>query len=111
MLEAGLRAESMRQKAIANNMANLRTPGYRRLGVKFEELLEKAISSGSKLDLKELEPELYQPKNTAVKSDGNDVNLEAEIGELVKNSLRHKAMIRLLYKKYSQIEQAITTSR
>jgi len=38
-LEAGIRTESLRQKAIASNIANLETPGYRRLGVKFEELL------------------------------------------------------------------------
>ncbi len=36
-LEAGLRAESLRQKAIANNVANLKTNGYRTVDVKFEE--------------------------------------------------------------------------
>jgi flagellar basal-body rod protein FlgB len=50
---------------------------------------------------------LYQPKNTAVNPNGNDVNLENEIGEMVKNSLRYKAFIRLMNKKFSQIEAAI----
>ncbi len=111
LLEAGLRAEAMRQQAIANNIANMRTPGYRRLDVKFEELLAKAMESGDLGDLEDLEefvPQMYRPKNTAVKPDGNDVNLEVEVGELVKNALRHKALIRLLNKKYSQIDNAIT---
>jgi flagellar basal-body rod protein FlgB len=107
LIEAGLRTEGLRQRTIANNAANLQTPGYRRLDVKFEQLLSKAIESGGELDLEEIEPEIYQPKNTAVKSDGNDVNLEVEVGELVKNSIRQKAFVRLLGKKYSQIDQAI----
>ena len=107
LLEAGIRAESLRQRAIANNVANLETPGYRRVDVKFEELLNKALVSSGEVDLKEVEPQIYQPKQTPVKSNGNDVNLETEVGQMVKNTLRHKAYIRLLNKKYHQIELAI----
>ncbi len=35
ILEAGIRAESLRQKAIANNVANLQTPEYRRVDDKY----------------------------------------------------------------------------
>ena len=38
VVEAGIKAESLRQKTIANNVANLQTPGYRRVDVKFKEL-------------------------------------------------------------------------
>ncbi len=107
ILEAGIRAESFRQKAIANNVANLETPGYRRIDVKFEELLAKALDSPGSVDLSEIEPLIYQPKKTPVKSNGNDVNLETEVGEMVKNTLRHKAYIRLLQKKYRQMELAM----
>ena len=69
--------------------------------------LAKVIKSGKAGDLEELEAELYQPKNTAVKANGNDVNLEVEVGELVKNSIRQKAFIRILNKKYDQINDAI----
>ena len=109
LIEAGLRAEALRQQAIANNVANLQTPGYRRLDVKFKRLLVKALESGGEFDIEEFEPEVYQPKNTAVKPNGNDVNLENEVGEMVKNSLRQKALIRLLNKKYSQIDQAVNS--
>ncbi len=102
-LEAGIKAEGIRQKAIANNVANLETPGYRRIDVKFEELLAKALDSSGAADLSEIEAQIYQPKETQVKSNGNDVNLEAEVGHMVKNTLRHKAYIRLLTKKYKQM--------
>jgi flagellar basal-body rod protein FlgB len=106
-LEAGLRAENLRQKAIANNVANLRTPKYRRIDVKFEELLAKALNSPGRINLNEVEPQIYQPKKTPLKSNGNDVNFETEVGRMVKNTLRHKTYIRLMNKKYSQIELAM----
>ncbi len=106
-LEAGIKAEGLRQKAIANNVANLETPGYRRIDVKFEELLAKALDSSGSVDMSEIEGQIYQPDETPVKSNGNDVNMEVEVGEMVKNTLRHKAYIRLLYKKYQQMELAM----
>jgi flagellar basal-body rod protein FlgB len=109
LLEAGIRAESLRQKTIGSNVANLETPGYRRVDVKFEELLDKALNSAGTVDLSEIEPQIHQPKQTPVKSNGNDVNLETEVGEMVKNTLRHKAYIRVLNKKYRQIELALNT--
>jgi flagellar basal-body rod protein FlgB len=109
LLESGIKAETLRQKAISNNIANLQTPGYRRLGVNFENLLNKAMESGDveKVDLEDIKAELYQPKNTAVNANGNDVNPETEIGDLVNNSIRYRAFIKLLAKKYAQIDDAI----
>ncbi len=107
LLEAGIKAEGLRQKTIASNMANIETPGYRRLDVKFEELLAKALTSSGGVDLDKLEPEIHQPRNTPVRPNGNDVNMEAEVGSLVKNTLRHTAYVRLLAKRFSQIEAAI----
>lgn len=107
LIEAGIRAESLRQKAIANNVANLETPGYRRIDVKFEELLAKSLDSSGSVDLSKLEPQIYRPKQTPVKSNGNDVSLESEVGEMIKNSLRYTTYIRLLNKKYRGIELVI----
>ena len=110
-LEAGIRAEILRQKAIANNIANLETPGYRRIGVKFEELLARALDSSGAADLSEIEAQIHQLNTTPVKSNGNDVNLEVEVGEMVKNTLRHKVYIRVLSKKYRQMELAMNIGK
>jgi len=107
VLDVAIKAEGLRQKAIANNVANMKTPGYRRVDVEFEQLFEKALESDGSVDLREIEPLLYQPENTPVKSNGNDVTLEIEVGEMVKNSLRHKIFVRVLNKKYKQMEAAI----
>lgn len=108
LIEAGIKAEGLRQKAIANNVANMETPGYRRIDVKFEEVLAKSLESSGSVDLNEIEPKIYQPKDTPVKSNGNDVGLENEVGEMIKNSLRYQTYIRLLNKRYKQIEMAIS---
>ena len=107
LLEAGIRAEGLRQNTIASNVANIETPGYRRLDVKFEDLLAKALAASGPVDLDNLEPEIYKPGNTPVKANGNDVSMEAEVGQMVENSLRQAAYVRLLRKKFSQIEAAV----
>jgi len=105
-IQTGIKAEGLRRKAIAGNIANLETPGYRSIGVRFEQLLEEVIQGKAKLE--EIEPELKQLNQTPVKHNGNDVNLEAEIGKMIENDLRHGVLVRVLRKKYEQMEQAIS---
>ncbi len=107
LIEAGIRAESLRQKTIANNVANSETPGYRRVDVRFEELLARCLRSSGQADLSKLEPEIYRPMQTPVKSNGNDVSFEVEVGQMIKNAIRHKAYVRILDKKYKQMDLAI----
>jgi flagellar basal-body rod protein FlgB len=108
LLQAGIKVEGLRQQAISSNIANMETPGYHRIAVRFEEALSEAIESpSSSANVRDIEPELYVPHNTTVKSNGNDVSLDVEIGELVKNSLRHTAYVRLLRQKFGQIQEAI----
>ena len=106
-IEAGIKAEGLRQRAISNNIANLETPGYRRIDVKFEELLAKCLESGDTADLQKMVPQLYQPQQTPIKENGNDVSYEAEVGEMIKNTIRHKAFIRVLNQKYKQLTLAM----
>jgi len=107
ILELGLKASGLRGKAIASNIANLETPGYRRKQVRFEDALQKAIDCGRKDRLKNAAPELFEPQTNAPGSNGNDVILDQEIGELVKNSAKRKAYIRLLKRYYDQVDMAI----
>ena len=107
LLNAGIQVENYRQKALANNFANFETPGYRRVDVKFKELLDACSGSSDARSLSGAEPEFYEPKVTPLKADGNDFKIDFEVGQMVKNSLRHKAYVRLLNKKYSQLELAM----
>lgn len=106
-LHAGINAESMRQSVIANNMANMNTKGYRKFDIKFEEAFAKIIDNDEDINPNDIEVELTQPKNTPINAQGNDVNIHAEVGALVKNTIRHKAFVRILAKKYAQYELAM----
>lgn len=108
LLEAGIRAEELRQRTIAGNMANVETPGYHRLDVRFEQSLAKALSSAGRIDPDALDAEVYQPNDPPLRANGNNVSMEAEIGDLVKNSLRYATYIKILRKKFSQIEAALS---
>jgi flagellar basal-body rod protein FlgB len=110
LLQSGLKAETLRQKAIAGNVANMETPGYRRADVRFEELLAKALQSSDDEDV-DIAPEIFQPRQTPVKANGNDVNLETEVGKMVENTLKQTAYVRLLNKKFQQYQLAIDTSK
>ena len=109
LINAGVRAENLRQKAISSNFANLETPGYRRVDVTFKELLDACSGKSESGEISNAEPELYEPRDTPIDADGNDLTLEAEVGHMIKNSLRHKTYVRLLSRKYAQIELAIGT--
>lgn len=108
LLEAGIRAEELRQRTIAGNIANIETPGYHRVDVRFEQSLAKALKSPGRLNPDSLEAKTYQPDDPPLRSNGNNVSMEAEIGDMVKNSLRYSTYIRVLRKKFSQIETAIS---
>jgi flagellar basal-body rod protein FlgB len=107
LLEAGVKAEGVRQKAIANNIANLNTPGFRRSDIKFQDILAKMIKSEGPIDSSKLEPEFFQPKTTLLDVTGNDVSLDTEVGEMIKNTSMHSAYTLLIKKKYEQMKAAI----
>jgi flagellar basal-body rod protein FlgB len=110
ILEAGMSANALRQKAVANNLANLNTPGFRRDDVSFEDILARKLDRAKGIERKELEklsPELFKPMETPVKGDGNDVDLDIEVGALLKTAGRQKTYLRVLNKLYKQMEMAI----
>ncbi len=97
-LLAGLKGTSLRGRAIADNIANLNTPGYKRKAVEFEKALAKAMGGGKPGELKQFEPTVTTPLSTLVDAIGNDVELEGEIGDLLKNTMRQKVYLSLMKK-------------
>jgi flagellar basal-body rod protein FlgB len=80
-LHTALNGLSQRQQVIADNIANVDTPGFRAQSVEFEASLRDAIDSGS------LEPgsgsasgvtATEVPTDTPVGADGNNVDLRKE---------------------------------
>jgi flagellar basal-body rod protein FlgB len=98
---AGLAA---RQTAIADNIANIETPGYQARKVKFEEALSSAVEHGRS-------PQSVTP-NVArslepTRLNGSNVNLDEETLSHIDTTMRYQLTMRALDGKYGLIRDAI----
>jgi flagellar basal-body rod protein FlgB len=106
-----LDAIALRQDAIASNIANLETPGYKRLDVTpaFNSELERACAARDPGQIAALNPQLaVDPNAAAVSPDGNTVNLESELLEMNKNSLAGTLQTQLITTDFYRLRMAIT---
>lgn len=106
-----LDATAARHQAIAANLANLETPGYRRvdLAPSFQTQLQTAIGSGDTTKMAALKP-LVSVDTAAVLSaaDGNTVQLENELMQLNQNTLAHSLETQLVTSSLLRLRLAIT---
>jgi flagellar basal-body rod protein FlgB len=106
-----LDATALRHEAIASNIANLETPGYRRidLAASFSDELKLAIDSGSASQIAQLRPTLaVDGAAVAANRDGNNVQLEKELLQLNQNSLAHTVETQLVSSGLLKLRLAIT---
>ncbi len=104
-LHSALDGLSARQQAIADNVANLQTPGYHAKRVLFEDALTRAVANGSgavtPTVARSLEP---------TREDGNNVNLDTETLSNVDTNLRYQLATQAVSADFSQIRAAMRTS-
>jgi flagellar basal-body rod protein FlgB len=111
MAKKTLDAVALRQEAIASNIANLETPGYKRLDLApaFQTELEHACASGDAQQIAGLKPVLATDPNAVASSlDGNTVHLENELMQLNQNSTTHALETQFVGNMLSRMRLAIT---
>lgn len=122
MMENKLEASALRQKVIANNLANIDTPRFKKSHVEFEDVLRQAQNkdriSLHKTDTRHIDPSFTNIQDvkarvvinnsTALRSDGNNVDIDKEMTELAKNGLDYQAFAQILAAKYSGRKKLIT---
>ena len=114
LLEKMLDVSSVKHKVIANNIANVNTPGYKKMEVSFADQLEKAVNESSMNKFDTLQPKIVISKEDSsetVRNDGNNVDMDKEVSSLVKNTLTYSIYTQLLAKKYEVVKSAIEGSR
>jgi len=103
-----LNAEDRTYSVIANNLANVDTPGYRTARVRFADELSRLVDArGELLPGRAITTELWKPMYRDVSNDGNDVTLEREIVELNKNQLRMRLYLSVLGSRIRKLRAAI----
>lgn len=87
-----------RNTAIASNIANADTPGYKRKDVAFEAYLQEALvrdgGKPSEATLAHIKPKTITDHSmNSYRLDGNNVDVDTEMSYLAENQLRYNALI------------------
>ncbi|MEW9667629.1 flagellar basal body rod protein FlgB [Ammoniphilus sp. 3BR4] len=122
MISSALDAAAMRQKVIADNIANVDTPNYKSKGVAFEEELRKAMKAkpafeGFRTDPRHIPfggaakstitPKIFV-KPGIMQNHLNNVDVDAEMTDMVKNQVWYNALIDQTNSHFSGLKKAIS---
>lgn len=126
ILEETLDASWARNDAIAQNIANVDTPTYKRKDIAFEDILNKALD-GTNLDgnltdkrhiainnsdIDEIQPTLVEDNSkTSMRIDGNNVDIDSEMTNMAKNTIKYNTLVQLINNNYSKIKNVIAEGR
>ncbi len=117
----GLVTASTKNDVIAQNIANVDTPGYKAKDLKFFDVMSEVMGTGKKLPLartnekhlpaadKALNPSefIYDQNNPSVRNDGNDVNEDYEMSQMAENGIRYQMLAQLTAGKFTKLKEII----
>jgi flagellar basal-body rod protein FlgB len=112
----------LRGKAIANNLANVSTPGYQRIEVAFEDRLKKALDEKQlagatdhpdhmqmgRLDVDKLQPVAYRSQDSTLPGEINNVDVDLEAAKLAENQILYMFGIKFIKDQKADIAAAIS---
>ena len=103
-LEKAIMGASARQQAIAENLANVDTPGYQRVDVDFHTTLRNAMAQGN------LQGAAFSPQRDAsaqVRPDGSTVDADVEAAAQARNGLEYETLVQVSKARVDIIEAAM----
>lgn len=121
LLSQTMDAAMLRSRTIGNNIANVNTPGYRRVEVAFEEQLRTALDrtrlQGSRTDeehmamgrkiFSEVNAEAYHPYDPTQPSGVNNVDIDIEMSKLAETQITYNYAVRFGQGFFKKINAAI----
>lgn len=123
VLARALDGSALRHRAIADNIANVETPGYRRQEVRFEEALRSALgtpdmpvasatfTATQERAVEQVTPQMATDTKAPVREDGNTVDPEREMVQLAENTVQYQAVLQSLNMKIGMLKSAIHEGR
>ena len=117
VVDRALDASYLRETVIANNIANVDTPYYKRKDVNFQDVLDDAIDSAkyktidqavTSINTDDLNPiEYTDAENFSYRIDRNNVDIDTENAELASEQLRYQALIQSANLDFSRFRSVI----
>lgn len=102
VMEKLLDVKLKRYELISNNLANVDTPGYKRMDISFEEILMNNLNKRTipltatndkhieiKKQLEDIKPEIYRQEDYSFRNDKNNVDVDKEMVEMIKNNFSY----------------------
>lgn len=117
VLDKAADASYTRNEVIANNIANVDTPGYKRKDVQFEAYLKSAIIGDGSLDkrverlkLNSLDAQIYTDNaGFSYRLDGNNVDIDTEQANLAQNQIKYYALLDSMTQEFNRIKLVLQT--
>jgi flagellar basal-body rod protein FlgB len=112
-LAKALDGSALRHRAIANNLANVETPGFQRQDVVFESELRAALdSSALPMDAQmeqaaAVSPSVVGDAASPARENGNNVDADREMARLADNTIRYEAILQCMNLKGDMLKTAI----
>lgn len=110
-------ASWQREEVIANNLANVNTPGYKRKDVDFQSVLRNELgnmkyktldSKVENADLSRLNASVYiDSANYSYRIDKNNVDIDNENVELASEKIRYDALTDSMTQEFSRLKAAM----
>lgn len=117
VLDKAADAAWLRNEAIANNISNADTPGYKRQDITFESQLQDALrnnryqtmdSKVEHLNLNRLNPRTYTDYSEfSYRLDGNNVDIDTENVMLASNQLKYNGLIGSINNQFSNLKMVM----
>jgi flagellar basal-body rod protein FlgB len=112
----GLAFAAARHALLAQNVANVETPGYRARDLTFDEYLRPTIELASgdlppalqPVTAAGRRPRLVAVADPAVRQDGNNVHLDRQMARLAENTLYQNTLVHILTKQFNTLKLAIS---
>ena len=99
---------AFRHKVLAQNVANVNTPGYQRMNVTFDEVLARHVNQhGGDHSVERLQPEISEDQLAPARLDGNTVDIDNEMMRINKNTLLNNTYLQILSTKTAMMRRAI----
>ena len=120
LLQKAMRVAEFNQRLIANNIANVDTPGYNPARLDFKATLRSALEGTDRVSLRRtlgqhLGVTLYRPEFEGLaflsKNDYNKVDLDEEMARLAANTERYTIYSSLLVKRFQAIRNLLNNIR
>lgn len=94
-------------RKVVGNVANVNTPGYHQLDLTFEDAFARAASGGDPAALLRVRPAVVENATGPERADGNNVDIDNELGRLEKNTLLYRTFAQLLASHVATARSAI----